>query len=68
MDIRGTTTRIPIWVRAPAAVAGVLVGVFASAMLVGASGVGDSNAPDQMQQEGGNPDSGGDHDPSGGNH
>jgi hypothetical protein len=39
MGSRGLTTSMPIWVRVPGIIALILVGVLASAMLVGATGL-----------------------------
>jgi hypothetical protein len=42
-----TTTRIPIWVRVPATIVLVLIGVVVSAVLAGAAGVGGGAGPDK---------------------
>jgi hypothetical protein len=47
MSERGSTIGIPIWVRVPGIIVAVLIGVVASAMLLGAAGVGGGAGPNK---------------------
>jgi hypothetical protein len=65
MANRGLTTRIPIWVRVPAIIALVLVGVLLSTMLLdavgGDGGRGSGDETEMTQHTGGGDHGGGGH-------